>query len=97
MSSGSNFCCNSGEGYHKNSAYVSGGGTFTANRVWLSPLPGLATKAIQALPYATGATGATGAAGDDGVAATIAVGTVTTGAVGSNATVTNISQVLLHF
>lgn len=37
----------------------------------------------------TGATGATGAAGADGAAATIEVGTVTTGAYGTNASVTN--------
>jgi hypothetical protein len=39
---------------------------------------------------ATGATGAEGPAGADGTAATIAVGTVTTGAPGSSATVTNV-------
>ena len=38
---------------------------------------------------ATGAAGATGATGAPGSAATVAIGTVTTGAAGSNATVTN--------
>lgn len=48
----------------------------------------------------TGATGATGAAGADGAAATIRVGTVTTGAYGTNASVNNSgteSEAVLDF
>ena len=49
----------------------------------------LASKGDTGATGATGSTGATGATGATGTAATISVGTVTTGAAGSSATVTN--------
>jgi hypothetical protein len=45
--------------------------------------------ALSAITGPTGATGSAGATGPAGAAATIAIGTVTTGAAGSNASVTN--------
>ena len=56
------------------------------------PPPPMPTCCFQGPPGVTGAvgaTGATGANGADGTAATVQVGTTTTGAPGTNASVTN--------
>ncbi|MCI7422851.1 MAG: hypothetical protein MSA57_06490 [Ruminococcus sp.] len=64
------------------------------------PPPPMPTCCFQGPPGVTGAVGATGATGADGTAATVQVGTTTTGAPGTNASVTNTgteSNAVLNF
>ena len=64
------------------------------------PPPPMPTCCFQGPPGVTGAVGATGATGATGMAATIQVGTTTTGAPGTNASVTNTgteSNAVLNF
>ena len=64
------------------------------------PPPPMPTCCFQGPPGVTGAVGATGATGATGMAATVQVGTTTTGAPGTNASVTNTgteSNAVLNF
>ena len=64
------------------------------------PPPPMPTCCFQGPPGVTGAVGATGATGATGMAATVQVGTTTTGAPGTNASVTNAgteSNAMLNF
>ena len=64
------------------------------------PPPPMPTCCFQGPPGVTGAVGATGATGATGMAATVQVGTTTTGAPGTNASVTNAgteSNAVLNF
>ena len=64
------------------------------------PPPPMPTCCFQGPPGVTGAVGATGATGATGMAATVQVGTTTTGAPGTDASVTNTgteSNAVLNF